>query len=62
MQLADHPAAVVDLDLFVAGFAVQRVFVIAFDAQLANVVGRGVVGQLAVFVGRSTSRSLIFDT
>ncbi|MNT59419.1 hypothetical protein D3C72_1969290 [compost metagenome] len=50
MQLADHPATVVDFNLFVAGFAMQGFFVIAFDAQLADVVRRSVVGQLAVFI------------
>ncbi|MNZ80142.1 hypothetical protein D3C78_987700 [compost metagenome] len=50
MQLADHPAAVVDFNLFVAGFAMQGFFVIAFDAQLADIVSGGVVGQFAVFI------------
>ncbi|MNH24187.1 hypothetical protein D3C79_841060 [compost metagenome] len=50
VQLTDDPAAVVDLDLFVAGFTVQGVFVITLDTQLADIVSGGVVRQLAVFV------------
>ncbi len=50
MQLANDPATVVDLNLFKAGFAVQQIFVIGFNAQLSDVVRRGVVRPYALFV------------
>ncbi len=43
MQLADHPATVVDFNLFIAGFAMQDIFIIAFDTQLADIMGGGIV-------------------
>ncbi len=50
MQLADDAAAVIHLDLFIAGNAVQHIFVVAFDAQLADIVRCGVVRPLALFI------------
>ena len=49
-ELANDAAAVVDLNLFIAGLTVQYVFVIALDSQLANIMRGGIVGQLALFI------------
>ena len=49
-QLTDHAATVVNFNLFIPGLTVQHVFVITFDPQLANIMGCGVVSQLAVFI------------
>ncbi|MNZ31135.1 hypothetical protein D3C78_484270 [compost metagenome] len=49
-ELTDNATAVVDLNLFIARLPVQHVFIIAFDAELADIVGCGVVCQLAVFI------------
>ncbi len=49
-QLADHPATVVNLYLFIAGLAVQHILIEALNAQFADIVGCGIVRQLAVFV------------
>ena len=50
LEGADDAPAVVDLDLLVTGLAVQQLFVILLDAELADVAGCRVVGQLALFV------------
>ncbi len=49
-QLTDHSATVVDFNLFIPGLTVENLFVIALNAQLANVVRRRIVGEFAVFV------------
>ena len=49
-QLANDAAAVVHFNFFITGLAVKDVFVITFNTQLADVVRRRVVSQLAVFV------------
>lgn len=50
LQLTNDAAAVVHFNLFVAGLTVQNVLVITLYTQLPNVVRRGVVGQLALFI------------
>ena len=55
LQAAHRAAAGVDLDLLVAGFAVQFEFVMLFQAGLADMVSALVVGQL--LASRSTFRS-----
>ncbi|MNC01785.1 hypothetical protein D3C75_491400 [compost metagenome] len=43
-QLADHPTTVVDFNLLVTGLAVEDVFVIALNAEFANIMGCRIVG------------------
>ena len=49
-ELTNHAAAVVHFNLLVAGLTVQDVLVITLNTQLTDVVGRGVVGQFALFI------------
>ena len=50
LEGADDAPAVVDLDLLITGLAMQQIFVILLDAELADVAGGRVVGQLALLV------------
>jgi len=49
-QLADHAAAVIHLNLFIAGLAVKHVLVVALNTQLADIVRRRIIGEDALFV------------
>lgn len=49
-ELANDAAAVVDFNLFITGLPMQNIFIVALNAQLADVMGGGVVCQFVFSV------------
>ncbi len=49
-KLANNATAVVDFNLFITGLPMQNIFIVALNAQLADVMGGGVVRQFVFSV------------